>query len=86
MSVLRKSNLLASSKQTTLPPHSHNAAHFTVMMMMIVQCCSSGPQLFRTEQKFKLDLHGEGLAWGGGWGFNSPNLLGYKMHQAFLLG
>jgi hypothetical protein len=29
---------------------------------------------------------GEGLAWGGGWGFNSPNLLGYKMHQAFLLG
>ncbi len=86
MSVLTKSNLLASSKTNHIAPHSHNAAHSTVMMMMIVQCCSSGPQLFRTEQKFKLDFHGEGLAWGRGWGFNSPNLLGYKMHQAFLLG
>jgi hypothetical protein len=74
MSVLGKSSLLASSKQTTLPPHSHNAAHPTVMMMMIVQCCSSGPQCFRTEQKFKLDLHGQGLAWSGGWSAGSTHL------------
>jgi hypothetical protein len=87
MSVLRKATCLqVANKPHCPPPHSHNAAHPTVMMMMIVQCCSSGPQCFRTEQKFKLDLHGQGLAWGGGWEFNSPNLWGYKMHQAFLLG